>query len=97
MLRGATSRANVGEIFVRRWNGSFWEEIGGASASGGGISNNNGESADPVLAAAADGTIFVAWSDDSAGDSEIYIRKYSDALGWTDVGFGIQQRRAASA
>lgn len=81
-------RANVGEIFVKRWNGSYWEEVGGASATGGGISNNSGESADPVVAAGDDGSIFVAWSDDLAGDSEIYVRKYKDGQGWSDVGPG---------
>ena len=81
-------RAGVGEIFVKRWNGSFWEEVEAGSASGGGISNNEGESTDPVLAAGDDGTIYVAWSDDSAGDSEIYVRKYKPGQGWSDVGLG---------
>ncbi len=81
-------RAGVGEIFIKRFNGSFWEEIGAGSASGGGISNNDGESTDPVVAAGEDGAIYVAWSDDSAGDSEIYIRQYRDGQGWSDVGLG---------
>ncbi len=85
--------AGVGEIYVKRWNGSYWEEVVAGSASGGGISNNAGESTDPVVAAGDDGTIFVAWSDDSAGDSEIYIRKYKDGQGWSDVGSGFKQRR----
>jgi hypothetical protein len=32
------------EIYVRRWNGSSWEEVGAGSASGGGISNSGGDS-----------------------------------------------------
>jgi hypothetical protein len=81
-------RAGVGEIFVKRWNGAFWEEVGPGSATGGGISNNAGESTDPVIAAGVNGTIFVAWSDDSEGDSEIYMRQYRDGEGWRDVGTG---------
>lgn len=29
------------EIYVRRWNGSSWEEVGTSSASGGGVSDNS--------------------------------------------------------
>ncbi len=82
-------RAGVGEIFVKRWNGSYWEEVEPGSAGGGGISNNEGESTDPVLAAGDDGTIYVAWSDAvEGGDSEIYMRKYKQGDGWSDVGLG---------
>ena len=30
------------EIYVRRWNGSTWEEVGAGSATGGGITNARG-------------------------------------------------------
>ena len=49
------------EIYVRRWNGSGWVEMGSGSASGGGISDTASRSTDPTLAVAADGRPVVAW------------------------------------
>jgi hypothetical protein len=65
-----------GEIYVRRWNGSIWEEVGSGSASGGGISDNIGDSVWPSVAVAPDGRPYVAWRDTSGGDSEIYVRRW---------------------
>jgi hypothetical protein len=75
------------EIYVRHWNGSSWEEVGAGSASGGGISNNGGDSAYPSIAISADGVPYVAWSDDSSGDYEIYVRRW-DGSSWEEVGTG---------
>jgi len=63
------------EIYVRRWNGSSWKEVGSGSASGGGISDNNSGSVAPAVAIAPDGTSYVAWSDYGGGDAEIYVRQ----------------------
>ncbi len=52
--------------------GEEWVEMGNGSASGGGISNNSGDSDFPV-AAFANGRLYVAWEDDSSGDYEVYI------------------------
>jgi hypothetical protein len=73
------------EIYVRRWNGSDWEEVGAGSASGGGISDNGGESRFTSVAIAPDGTPYVAWGDDSGGDSEIYVRRWNGS-DWEEVG-----------
>ncbi len=75
------------EIYVRRWNGNAWEEVGEGSASGGGISNNEGDSRFPSLAIAGDGTLYVAWEDDSTGDAEIYVRRWNSNE-WEEVGEG---------
>jgi hypothetical protein len=75
------------QIYVRRWNGSIWEEVGSGSASGGGISNNWGDLLYPSLAVAPDGTPYVAWEDDSGGDSEIYVRRWNGSI-WEEVGSG---------
>jgi hypothetical protein len=75
------------EIYVRRWNGSSWEEVGTGSASGGGISDNDGASWVPSLAVAPDGTPYVAWYDDSSGDEEIYVRRWNGSS-WEEVGSG---------
>jgi len=66
------------EVYVRRWNGSNWEEVGAGSASGGGISDNSGESYAPSVAIAPDGTPYVAWYDSSGGDDEIYVRRWGE-------------------
>jgi len=75
------------EIYVRRWNGSSWEEVGSGSASGGGISDNDGWSYDPSVAVAPDGRPYVAWYDDSGGDPEIYVRRWNGSS-WEEVGSG---------
>ena len=50
-------------VYVRRWDGSSWAEMGAGSASGGGLSNggasNWGQS--PDIAAATNGNVCVAW------------------------------------
>jgi len=67
-----------GEIYVRRWDGSSWIEVGNGSASGAGISNNIETSGNPAIAIASDGNpIIVFWNGTSDGDSEIYVRKAS--------------------
>jgi hypothetical protein len=48
-------------------------EAGIGSASGGGISHDSGASHSPSLAIAPDGTLYVAWHDDTSGDCEIYV------------------------
>lgn len=69
------------EIFLRRWDGANWEELGG-SASGGGLSNNSGASAHPAVSAGAAG-LSVAWNDNSGGNYEIYARQWVEEDGGT--------------
>jgi uncharacterized protein YegL len=74
------------EIYVKKWNGSSWVEVGSGSASSGGVSNNDGESETPSIAIAPDGSPYVAWMDDSGGVThQIYIRLW-DGNRWTEVG-----------
>lgn len=68
---------DASEIYVKRWSGSKWVEMGAGSASGGGISQNNGVSGDPSLAIGPDGVPVVAWQDNSGGNREIYARRYA--------------------
>lgn len=75
------------EIYVRRWNGSTWEEVGAGSATGGGVSSNSGDSYASSLAVAPDGRPYVAWYDDSSGDAEIYVRRWNGNI-WEEVGAG---------
>lgn len=69
------------EIYLRRWNGAAWEEMGG-SATGGGISNDTGYSLAPSLALASDAPI-IAWQNNYA-NSEIYLRAW-DGAAWSEL------------
>jgi hypothetical protein len=71
------------EIYLKRWNGTTWVEMGG-SATGGGISSTSGASKRPSLALAPNGFPVVAWSDDTAGNSEIYLKGW-DGAKWADL------------
>lgn len=75
------------EIYLRRWNGQSWEEVGPGSASGGGVSNNGGDSSGPSLAFAPDGTAYVAWCDTSGESWSVYVRRWNGSS-WAEVGTG---------
>jgi hypothetical protein len=75
------------EIYLRRWSGSSWEEVGAGSATGGGISNSSSNTETPSLAIAPDGTPYIAWSDARGGNMEIYVRRWSGSS-WEEVGTG---------
>ncbi len=78
------------EIFVRRWNGSAWEEVGSGSGSGGGISSNSGASSRPSVAIAPDGTPYITWYDLTPGNYEIYVKRFNGSV-WVEVGAGSAQ------
>ena len=77
------------EIYVQRWDGNSWEEMGEGSAAGGGISDNDGVSREPSLAIGLDGNPIVAWHDNSPGERnyEIYVRRWGGSA-WVEVGTG---------
>lgn len=77
------------EIYVRAWNGSSWVEVGAGSASGGGISNDIGNSWNPDIAIAPDGTPYVVWwnHDPNNLSTGIYIRAWNGSS-WAEVGPG---------
>jgi hypothetical protein len=64
-----------------------WQEAGAGSASGGGISNNGGDSQSVSMSIAPNGTPYIGWNDDSSGDDEIYLRTWNGSS-WTEVGAG---------
>ncbi|MBN2361722.1 MAG: hypothetical protein JXR83_19880 [Deltaproteobacteria bacterium] len=73
------------EIYVKRFDGSAWVEIGAGSSAGGGVSNNTGYSYNPSIALDDSGNLMVAWSDRTSGNYEIYIKRYN-SIYWTVVG-----------
>jgi hypothetical protein len=75
------------EIYLRRWNGTTWEELGG-SASGGGVSDTHGASDMPSLAIGRDGQPVVAWIEGyHPGSGNVYVRRWN-GQNWEEVGAG---------
>jgi hypothetical protein len=73
------------QIYVLRFDGTAWMEVGTGSGSAGGISNTAADSHNPSLAFDAAGQPVVAWEDDSTGTENIYIRRF-DGSAWVEVG-----------
>lgn len=63
-----------GQIYLRRWTGSGWQELGG-SASGGGVSQCSGACRSPAVAARGARTC-VAWVQEDV--AKIHVRCFSD-------------------
>jgi hypothetical protein len=86
----ADSSSGQSEIYVRRWDGASWVELGAGSASGGGISNTSaGSSGDPYVALGPDGNPIVAWHDSFTGGYEIYARRWDpSSASWVEIGTG---------
>ncbi len=82
----APSSGNT-EIFAKQFDGFAWVELGAGSASGGGISHTQGASTFPTLAAAPTGDLMIAWEEQSAGNTEIYVRRF-DGAQWVELGSG---------
>lgn len=84
-----SGNSGAGEIYIKRWNGFEWTEIGKGSASGGGVSNNEGESVRPSLALDAAGFPVVSWHDNSIGAKkdiwQVYIKRWNGSS-WVEVG-----------
>jgi hypothetical protein len=74
-----------GEVYVRRWNGSSWEEVGSGSASGGGISDDGTYSFNASIAVGRNGIPYVAWEYNY--DLGIYVRRWNGSR-WEEVGPG---------
>lgn len=75
------------EVYLKRFDGSTWVEIGTGSASGGGISDNSGTSASAAIAIDANGHPVVAWHDDTSGRREVYLKRF-DGSAWLEIGPG---------
>jgi len=75
-----------GEIYLRRWNGSFWEQLGG-SATGGGISASGSTSGAryPSLKLGPSDRPVVAWGNGPVFSSdEIYVRTWNGTQ-WVEL------------
>jgi parallel beta-helix repeat protein len=72
--RVASQTGNTVALYAKKWTGSaFLEELPG-DASGRGISTTGGAAQAAAISVDAAGHPFVAWSDTTPGQSEIYVR-----------------------
>ncbi len=79
----AHRRLLIEELEPRIAPAVIWDEMGIGSASGGGISQNSEWSVSPSMAIDRSGRPVIAWSDDSSGNSEIYVRRW-DGQSWAE-------------
>ena len=72
------------EIYYTYWDGNSWETFGGAN-TGGGVSNNAGNSESPSLILDSNNNPHIAWYDNTGGDWDIYYA-YWDGDSWETYG-----------
>jgi hypothetical protein len=77
------TRTGNAEVYLKRWDGAQWVEIGG-SATGGGISNSPGASDLPSIALDASGNPVVAWRDSTPGRPVVYVKRWNGAQ-WAEL------------
>ncbi|MCK4658559.1 MAG: hypothetical protein KAV82_03470 [Phycisphaerae bacterium] len=83
-------------IYVLRWNGVIWDELGTGSAGGDGITGtspyDNFDDRQPALASDSQGSVYVAWSScvttGCAGPRQIKVLKW-DGAAWAALGQSI--------
>jgi hypothetical protein len=78
------------DIYIRRFNGTDWEEIEEGSASGGGISNTQHTSSIfPSLTFTGDGAPYVTWTEDTRGYTagakfSLWVRRFNGTI-WEET------------
>jgi len=83
------SQTSYPDIYVKTWDGSNWVETNTGSASGGGISNNEGKSKYPSIAIDSDDNPIICWQDDTdlGGNRAVYVRRWNGSA-WAEMGTG---------
>jgi Concanavalin A-like lectin/glucanases superfamily/Bacterial Ig-like domain (group 1)/IPT/TIG domain/Fibronectin type III domain len=76
--------AGAQQIYLRRWDGMTWAELGG-SATSDGVSGTAGDSTQPALALTAAGDPVLAWLDTTSGGADVYLRRW-DGMAWVELG-----------
>lgn len=67
------------QIYVRRWNGATWTQLGGS------LNREPASSATAPSIAAFEGVPYVAWREEIAGVSHLFV-SYWDGAAWTPAG-----------
>ncbi len=72
------------QVYLRRWSGTAWVELGG-SASAGGVSNT-GMAVSPRLAVGADGSVVVTWHETVGTTDYVYLKRWNPASAtWSEL------------
>ncbi len=73
-------------VYIKRWSGTAWVEIGSGSATGAGVSNSTEDAYAPAVAVANDGTVTLAWIDE-AWDAwgNVYVKQWNGST-WNELG-----------
>lgn len=70
--------ASGSQIHLIHWNGTEWVTLGGNTN----VSRTSGSAWSPSLAIDSSGNPYLAWEDDSEGNSEIYYQEWTGSV-WT--------------
>jgi hypothetical protein len=88
------------EIYVRRWDGESWTEIGGSASGGGASGLKIGLCKNPILAVDLANRPVVAWTREYESPSEVYLCRWSGSawleLGGSASGFGVSGSRTGA-
>jgi hypothetical protein len=72
------------DIYYLKWNGSAWVDADGTGQESINISNNGGASQSPSVYLDTSGNLYIAWSDNTAGNYDIYYLKWNGSA-WVDA------------
>jgi hypothetical protein len=77
------------EIYLKRWNGTTWEELENSAKQGGVSQTLTGLSVDPTVALEKNGNPVIAWEERFGNNSDVYTRRLNAGRRgnkWEDVG-----------
>ena len=85
------------EIYVRRWDGESWTEIGGSASEAGASGLKIGMCTKPILAVDLSNRPVVAWTREYEAPGEVFLRRWNGSawqeLGGSASGFGVSGSR----
>jgi hypothetical protein len=86
----------VGEAYVRRWDGTQWNELAG-SASAGGVSNSGGRASRVNLSGDGTGALVATWTVESSdGGLDVVVGRW-DRTRWQRLGSSLTAENVANA
>jgi hypothetical protein len=72
------------EVYITRWNGSNWTQMDGVTPGYENVSNTSGGSGSPNLSMSLSDHPYIVWSDDTAGNNEIFFTRWNGSA-WTQM------------
>lgn len=75
------------QIYMKKWDGVTWGDIGIGSSSGYGLSNSSYQAFVKNIVADTQGNLFMVWTNSTGGATKLYIKKWNGSA-WVEVGAG---------